>query len=161
MKARLLFFFLFTFSFYNSVNAQDLIIFKTFDELNTYIKENNSKPLVVNFWATWCAPCVKELPYFEKLNQENPNVKVILVSLDFEKQVESKLIPFLKKKKIISTSIYLADKDYNSWLPKIDKNWSGSIPATVIFNQDKKIFVEQDFSNYEELNTFVNQSITK
>ena len=161
MKARLLFFFLFTFSFYNSVNAQDLIIFKTFDELNTYIKENNSKPLVVNFWATWCAPCVKELPYFEKLNQENTNVKVILVSLDFEKQVESKLIPFLKKKKIISTSIYLADKDYNSWLPKIDKNWSGSIPATVIFNQDKKIFIEQDFSNYEELNTFVNQSITK
>ena len=161
MKARLLFFFLFTFSFYNSVNAQDLIIFKTFDELNTYIKENNSKPLVVNFWATWCAPCVKELPHFEKLNQENTNVKVILVSLDFEKQVESKLIPFLKKKKIASTYIYLADKDYNSWLPKIDKNWSGSIPATVIFNQDKKIFVEQDFSNYEELNTFVNQSITK
>ena len=161
MKARILYLFLFTFSFYNSVNAQDLIAFKTFDELNTYIKENNSKPLVVNFWATWCAPCVKELPYFEKLNQENTNVKVILVSLDFEKQVESKLIPFLKKKKIISTSIYLADKDYNSWLPKIDKNWSGSIPATVIFNQDKKIFVEQDFSNYEELNTFVNQSITK
>lgn len=161
MKARFLFLFFVTFSFYNSVNAQDLIIFKTFDELNTYIKENNSKPLVVNFWATWCAPCVKELPYFEKLNQENPNVKVILVSLDFEKQVENKLIPFLKKKKIISTSIYLADKDYNSWLPKIDKNWSGSIPATVIFNQDKKIFVEQDFSNYEELNTFVNQSITK
>ena len=161
MKARILYLFLFTFSFYNSVNAQDLITFKTYDELNTYIKENNSKPLVVNFWATWCAPCVKELPYFEKLNQENPNVKVILVSLDFEKQVENKLIPFLKKKKIISTSIYLADKDYNSWLPKIDKNWSGSIPATVIFNQDKKIFVEQDFSNYEELNTFVNQSITK
>ena len=161
MKARFLFLFFVTFSFYNSVNAQDLIIFKTFDELNTYIKENNSKPLVVNFWATWCAQCVKELPYFEKLNQENQNVKVILVSLDFEKQVESKLIPFLKKKKIASTSIYLADKEYNSWLPKIDKNWSGSIPATVIFNQDKKIFVEQDFSNYEELNTFVNQSITK
>lgn len=161
MKTRILFLFLFTFSFYNSVNAQDLITFKTYDELNTYIKENNSKPLVINFWATWCAPCVKELPYFEKLNQENQNVKVILVSLDFEKQVESKLIPFLKKKKIASTSIYLADKDYNTWLPKIDKNWSGSIPATVIFNQDKKIFVEQDFSNYEELNTFVNQSITK
>jgi thiol-disulfide isomerase/thioredoxin len=161
MKTRILFILLFTFSFYNNVKAQDLITFKTYDELNTYIKENNSKPLVVNFWATWCAPCVKELPYFEKLNQENQNVKVILVSLDFEKQVESKLIPFLKKKKIASTSIYLADKDYNSWLPKVDKNWSGSIPATVIFNQDKKIFVEQDFSNYEELNTFVNQSITK
>ena len=97
------------------------------------MEDLKGKVVFMNFWATWCAPCVKELPYFEKLNQENPNVKVILVSLDFEKQVENKLIPFLKKKKIISTSIYLADKDYNSWLPKIDKNWSGSIPATVIF----------------------------
>ncbi len=161
MKTRILFIFLFTFSFFNNVKAQDLITFKSYEELNTYIKENNSKPLVINFWATWCAPCVKELPYFEKLNQENPNVKVIMVSLDFEKQVESKLKPFLKKKKYTFTSVYLADKDYNSWLPKVDSNWSGSIPATVIFNQDKKVFVEQDFSNYEELNTFVNQSITK
>lgn len=144
-----------------SAKAQDLISFKSYEELNTYLKENNSKPLVVNFWATWCAPCVKELPYFEKLNQENPNVKVILVSLDFEKQVENKLKPFLKKKKYTSTAIYLADKDYNTWLPKIDRNWSGSIPATLIINQDKKVFAEQEFSNYEELNTFVNQSITK
>ena len=142
-------------------NAQDLISFKTYDELNAYLKENNSKPLVVNFWATWCAPCVKELPYFEKLNQENQNVKVILVSLDFEKQVESKLKPFLKKKKYTSTSIYLADKDYNTWLPKVDKNWSGSIPATLIIKDGKMTFIEQDFSNYEELNTYVNQIITK
>ncbi len=161
MKTRLLFIFLFTFSFYNTVNAQDLITFKTYDELAIYIKENNSKPLVINFWATWCAPCVKELPYFEKLNLENPNVKVILVSLDFEKQVESKLKPFLKKKNYTSTPIYLADKEYNTWLPKIDKNWSGSIPATLIITQDKKVFAERDFSSFEELNTFVNQSITK
>ncbi len=142
-------------------NAQDLISFKSYDELNAYLKENNSKPLVVNFWATWCAPCVKELPYFEKLNQENQNVKVILVSLDFEKQVESKLKPFLKKKKYTSTSIYLADKDYNTWLPKVDKNWSGSIPATLIIKDGKMTFIEQDFSNYVELNTYVNQTITK
>lgn len=161
MKARILFLLLFTFSFSNYVKAQDLISFKTFDELNTYLMENNSKPLVVNFWATWCAPCVKELPYFEKLNQENPNVKVIMVSLDFEKQVENKLKPFLKKKNYTFTSVYLADKDYNTWLPKVDKNWSGSIPATLIINQDKKVFAEQEFSNYEELNTFVNQTITK
>jgi len=84
-----------------------------------------------------------------------------LVSLDFEKQVESKLKPFLKKKKYTSTSIYLADKDYNTWLPKVDKNWSGSIPATLIIKDGKMTFIEQDFSNYEELNTYVNQIITK
>lgn len=144
-----------------SANAQDLITFKTYEELNTYLKENNSKPLVVNFWATWCAPCVKELPYFEKLNQENPNVKVILVSLDFEKQVESKLKPFLKKKNYTATSIYLADKDYNTWLPKVDATWSGSIPATLFIDHEKQVFAEKEFSSFEELNTYVNQLITK
>lgn len=161
MKKGLLLFFLFGVSFYNTVKGQDLLTFKTYDELATYINENNSKPLVINFWATWCAPCVKELPYFEKLSTENTNVKVIMVSLDFEKQIESKLKPFLKKKNYTFTSVYLADKDYNNWLPKVDKNWSGSIPATIIMNQDKKVFVEQEFSNYEELNAFVNQIVTK
>ena len=62
-----------------SAKAQDLITFQNFDELNAYIQKNSEKPLVVNFWATWCAPCVKELPYFQKLHQENPNIKVVTV----------------------------------------------------------------------------------
>lgn len=161
MRKGVFLFFLFSFLFCLTAKGQDLISFKTYDELETYIKENTSKPLVINFWATWCAPCVKELPYFEKLNTENNNVKVIMVSLDFEKQVDSKLKPFLAKKKFTFTSLYLADKNYNNWLPKVDKNWSGSIPATLIINQDKKVFVEQDFSDYEELNAFVNQIVTK
>ena len=156
---RLIAFSLFFLSF--SVKAQDLITFQNFDELNAYIQSNSEKPLVINFWATWCAPCVKELPYFQKLHQENSNVKVITVSLDFEKQVESKLKPFLKKKNYTFITTYMADKKFNNWISKVDENWSGSIPATWIINGNKGVFVEQEFASFEELNQFVNESLTK
>ena len=144
-----------------SAKAQDLITFQNFEELNAYIQNNSEKPLVVNFWATWCAPCVKELPYFQKLHQENPNIKVVTVSLDFEKQVESKLKPFLKKKNYSFVTTYMADKKFNNWISKVDENWSGAIPATWIINGNKGVFVEQEFASFEELNQFVNESLTK
>ena len=144
-----------------SAKAQDLITFQNFDELNAYIQNNSDKPLVFNFWATWCAPCVKELPYFQKLHQENPNIKVVTVSLDFDKQVESKLKPFLKKKNYSFVTTYMADKKFNNWISKVDENWSGAIPATWIINGNKGLFVEQEFASFEELNQFVNESLTK
>ena len=144
-----------------SAKAQDLITFRNFEELNAYIQKNNEKPLVINFWATWCAPCVKELPYFEELHQKNQNIKIVTVSLDFDKQVESKLKPFLKKKNYSFVATYMADKNFNNWISKVDENWSGSIPATWIINENKGIFVEQEFVSYEELNQFVNESLIK
>ncbi|MCL9769844.1 TlpA family protein disulfide reductase [Flavobacterium sp. HXWNR69] len=156
---RLIVFSIFFLSF--SIKAQNLITFQNFDELNAYVQNNSEIPLVVNFWATWCTPCVKELPYFQKLHQDNPNVKVITVSLDFEKQVESKLKPFLKKKNYTFVTTYMADKKFNNWISKVDENWSGSIPATWIIKANKGIFVEQEFASFEELNQFVNESLTK
>jgi len=144
-----------------SAKAQDLITFRNFEEFNAYIQKNNEKPLVINFWATWCAPCVKELPYFEELHQKNQNIKIVTVSLDFDKQVESKLKPFLKKKNYSFVATYMADKNFNNWISKVDENWSGSIPATWIINENKGIFVEQEFVSYEELNQFVNESLIK
>ena len=144
-----------------SAKAQDLITFQNFEELNAYIQNNSDKPLVVNFWATWCPPCVKELPYFQKLHQENQNIKVVTVSLDFEKQVESKLKPFLKKKNYTFVATYMADKKFNNWISKVDESWSGSIPATWIINGNKGVFLEEEFASFEELNQFVNESLTK
>lgn len=107
---------------------------------------------VINFWATWCMPCVKELPFFERLNEDykDKNVKVILVSLDFPKKIESQLLPFLERKKINSTVYVLDDPDANSWIEKIDKSWSGAIPATIIYKGENKSFYEKSFT-YEEL----------
>ena len=161
MRARLLFILLFNFSFYNTVKGQELVVFEKYVELEKALFKENDTLYVVNFWATWCAPCVKELPYFEAFYKENSNqkVKVILVSLDFEKQKDSKLIPFLKKKKITSDVVLLLEKDYNNWLPKVDKNWSGSIPATLLIKGNKRQFAEQEFESENDLKNYINTFI--
>lgn len=149
----------FLLSFSNSIVAQKVAVFDNYATLEKEIFSDKNTIYVINFWATWCAPCVKELPHFEQLNSENKNIKVVLVSLDFKNQFESKLLPFLKKKSIKSEVVLLTDKDYNTWLPKVDKDWSGSIPATLIIKNGKKVFVEKMFSSYQELNEYVNTII--
>lgn len=129
-----------------------------FEGFKAFLEKRNDKIYVINFWATWCAPCVKELPHFEKLNADyiNENVEVILVSLDFPHVYESKLKPFIIKNKLKSKVIALDDVDANSWIPKVDKSWTGSIPATVIYRNGKSKFYEQSFT-YEELEKEVKQ----
>ncbi|WP_274476049.1 TlpA family protein disulfide reductase [Mangrovimonas aestuarii] len=131
-----------------------------FNGLKPYLNKNDGKTYVVNFWATWCAPCVKELPHFESLNKNlNKNgVEVLLVSLDFPHQYDSKLKPFIKKNNIKSEVLVLDDPDMNSWIPKVDKNWSGSIPATIIYNGKDRKFFERSFT-YDELKNEVEQFI--
>ena len=154
MKNGLYLFLLILFS--SQINAQNVAVYDTYSSLEKAVLNDPNTTYVVNFWATWCAPCVKELPHFEKLNTENKNVKVILVSLDFKDQINSRLVPFLKKKALKSEVVVLTDKNYNTWLPQVDKNWSGSIPATLILYKGKKIFVEKDFASFDELNKYVN-----
>lgn len=126
--------------------------------LERFLSTTSNKIYVVNFWATWCAPCVKELPYFEKLNSTyaNQNVEVILVSLDFPKKYDSQLIPYIKEKDLKSKVVALNDMDSNMWIPKISEDWSGAIPATLIYNKDKRQFYEKSFT-YDELETEVKQ----
>jgi len=136
--------------------AQNVAVYDSYAEAEKGIFKEESTVYVINFWATWCAPCVKELPSFEKLHLENKNVKVILVSLDSKKDLNTKLLPFLNRKKITAEVIQLTDKDYNSWLPKVDNDWSGSIPSTWLVQGKRKLFVEKEFKDFTELNEYVN-----
>lgn len=123
-----------------------------FNGFKKFLTQNDDKIHVINFWATWCAPCVKELPFFEKINTQfaNKNVEVVLVSLDFPHLYESKLKPFIVDHHIKSKVIALDDVDMNSWIPQVNKDWSGSIPATIIYKNDDFRFFEQSFT-YETL----------
>jgi thiol-disulfide isomerase/thioredoxin len=129
-----------------------------FDQFEKYLQIEDDNIHVVNFWATWCAPCVKELPYFEAVNQEykDKNVKVLLVSLDFNLK---KLNSFLAKNELKSEKVLLDDPDQNAWIPKVAKEWSGAIPATVIYKKGKRKFYEHSFTKAaleSELRNFIN-----
>ncbi len=125
-----------------------------FNDLAPMLNQQNDTTYVVNFWATWCKPCIEELPSFEKLhtNFKNQKVKVLLVSLDLPRQVETNLIPYIKKKQLQSKVVHLKDPDMNAWINKVDLQWSGAIPATVIYKGNKRKFYEQTFT-YEQLQT--------
>jgi thiol-disulfide isomerase/thioredoxin len=122
-----------------------------FDALEPLLYTDSEEIHIVNFWAMWCAPCVKELPILQEYQKQHPKVKVTLVSLDFTEDIETKLKPFLKKKGITTKVVLLDDPDSNTWIDKIDPNWSGSIPFTIIFNAKKRSFHERMFENIEDL----------
>lgn len=124
----------------------------SFEELSALLTKDNDTTYVVNFWATWCRPCIKELPAFEKLNADysEKKVKVLLVTLDFPDKIEKQVIPFMDKNNIKSEVVLLDDPDSNSWIPKISKDWSGAIPATIIYKGESREFYERSFT-FEEL----------
>jgi len=108
--------------------------------LEKILKNQEDKLFVVNMWATWCGPCVTELPAFQKVAKEyNPaKVSFIMISLDFPSQIQTQLIPFLKKNNISLNVSVMTELDYNAWIDKIDPSWQGSIPATLFFNNADK-----------------------
>jgi len=126
--------------------------FEAFQQ-NLLQRKEPSITYVINFWATWCGPCVAELPYFFEVEQQytGTNVKFVYVSLDFLKSLETKLVPFLENRNISNKVVVLDQKDVNSWMHKIDKKWSGAIPATLIYNSNKRLFLEQNFESAEDL----------
>ncbi len=106
---------------------------------------------IFNFWATYCAPCIKEIPYFEQVGKAyaSQKVKIILVSLDLKSQVTSRVIPFIKRQKINSEVILLNDPDANAWIDKVNPSWDGAIPATLIVKGDRREFFEKSFTKDE------------
>lgn len=117
------------------------------DPLVASIKADKDRIQVVNFWATWCGPCIKELPIFEKLNEDRKDIHVRLVSLDLDLDPNpDKVRNFAARKKLKAEIVMLDEKDPNSYIDKIDKAWSGALPATLVINNKngKRKFVNRE-----------------
>jgi len=133
--------------------AQEVAVLK-FPELQKKILMADADLTIFNFWATWCGPCLREMPHFEAYS-DSKNVKVYFVSLDFEKDLE-KVRKLIRDKGLKSDVIFLNEQDYNSYMEKVSKEWSGAIPATLfVSGSGKKYFHEKELSK-EELEQLIN-----
>ena len=125
-------------------------VYKINDLLNR-IKSNDTT-YVINFWATWCKPCVQELPAFDSLvtHSKIGSTKIILVSLDFKEDIVTKVNPFLQKNNIKCHVVLLDEINGNDYINKISEIWSGAIPATLFKNKRNTNFIESKV-NFNEL----------
>lgn len=130
-----------------------------FDELEAKYSNDSDTVYLVNYWATWCKPCVDELPDFIKLDKElkGKAFKMILVSLDFPKQIESRVIPFIQENKI-EAEVVVLDDDANVWINKVNKNWDGDIPVTQVIQKHNKEFYNSTL-NYNELKEIIHPKL--
>lgn len=128
-----------------------------FEQLEPYLHRNSDSLYLVNFWATWCSPCREELPVILQIEKKyrNDKFKVLLVSLDFPKQLESRLKPFIRDNKINTRVVLLNDPDQNKWIDKVDPSWSGELPFTVIYSKNTRSFYSKPFK-YHELDSIIN-----
>jgi len=119
------------------MNAQTIPAWKI-TALEERIQKSDST-VIVNFWATWCKPCLGEIPYFETLaaKYKEKGVKLLLVSLDMKEDYPKAIAATIQKRKFVSEVVWLNETNADYFCPKIDNSWSGALPATLLINNKK------------------------
>jgi thiol-disulfide isomerase/thioredoxin len=146
--------------FLSAINAQTIPKWKI-TALEDYISKSKT-PVIISFWATYCIPCVKEIPYFQELvkKYKGKGVKLLLVSLDFKESYPDKIRKFSKKMNITAPIVWLDETNADYFCPRIDSKWSGVMPATLFLNNKTgyRIFFEEEISKVkfeEEINKMI------
>lgn len=142
--------------------SKPLVEIITFDRLQALMQPNPDTVRIINFWATTCRPCIEEMPSFDRFYREYSvskdgakPVQVLFVSLDFKRDIETKVVPFVKKRGIMAPVVFLGPPK-SAEIDGVDASWSGSMPATLIIGTKvgQKSFCEKKLE-YDELKDFV------
>jgi thiol-disulfide isomerase/thioredoxin len=95
------------------------------------------KPLLINFWATWCDPCREEFPDLVKIHETyKGKIDFITISLDDLADIKTYVPKFLSEMKAEMPAFLLHTPDENAAIALVANNWSGSLPMTVLINTD-------------------------
>lgn len=118
--------------------SQEVKTIASTDEYKALLDNSKGKVVLVNFWATWCPPCVKEFPELVKLYNEYKDKEFVLmfISLDDKSEYDSKLLPFLKKQGVDFTSYFGNFSNPETIMNYVDKSWQGEIPYTGIYDKE-------------------------
>lgn len=127
----------------------------SFEEFEAMTLEPSSKLRVYNFWATWCAPCVKEMPYFDQAAANHPEIELVFISMDDGRNPE-RVTNFIQKRNVKAPVFLLNDVDFNSWIDKIDPKWSGAVPATFFIKPSGERYFHEGELEKQELNSIIN-----
>jgi thiol-disulfide isomerase/thioredoxin len=129
--------------------------------LEKIIKERNGKILLFNFWATWCVPCREEFPDIIRISSEykNHDIEVIGISIDFDEDLKTKVIPFLKKQKVNFVNYVSGFRNDEELINLINKKWNGAIPATAIYGRNgKQISFLEGRKSYQEFKSAIEKA---
>ncbi len=100
----------------------------------------NGKPLLVNFWATWCIPCREEFPELVEIDKEyKGKIDFITISLDDLAEINRDVPKFLNEMKATMPAYLLKTTDENAVISSISKDWAGGLPFSVLYNKDGEI----------------------
>lgn len=135
-----------------SLSAQKLSgIYKVPDLMKRI--SNSDTTYIVNFWATWCKPCMEELQAIDSVGMENKSgkIKLVFVNLDFRDK-KNQVNSALKRKGIQSSCVLLDEVNGNVYINQISPDWSGSIPATLLKKGVRQVLLDKKLSS-EQLRT--------
>jgi len=134
-------------------------VYDNFDAIAPLFEQRNDTTYVINFWATWCNPCVEELPHFTELAEKHADapLRIVLVSLDFKKDITTKLPKFIQDRKLKLPVVALTDPQQAAWIDRVDPKWGGAIPVTVIYKNGLRFFVNEAFDTYQDLESMVSR----
>lgn len=144
----------------SKTSSQDEIMLLKYEALFDMLNSQTDVLYVVNFWATWCSPCVEEIPDFVAVDgelRENKSYKMLLVSLDAASDIEE--VKTFKQTHNISTQVLLLDdiRRMNDWIPMVEPYWGGAIPATLFYRNGKRLHFVEGKLNKEELLIQINK----